>query len=230
MEQGYSKPFLCKAENGDEYIVKGLQSTRESQISEWICGNLAKALDLPIADFSLVEIPEALWEELPPPLAGIGPGIAFGSKKVTGVNWLEQFNAEDISPDLQRNIIIFDLWIKNMDRNIGNPNLLYQAKNKQLVIIDHNSAFDQHFDPCTFLDTHIFRNAFPYICDDMMNMAEFEQSLHAALAYFDDICDNLPPSWLWMNLEEDIPSNYDFEFARTTLERLNQPGELWRTK
>ncbi len=230
MEQGLSNPFLCKAENGDEYIVKGEVSGRKSQISEWICGNLAKILELPIAEFSFVEIPEALWEELPPLLKPIGRGIAFGSKKEKSVNWFEGFSADAVPIELQQKIIAFDLWIKNMDRSIGNPNLLYQAKRKELVIIDHNNAFDSDFDNRDFLDTHVFKGSFSAIYSDMMNRSKIEKDFNNALAHLDEICNNLPSSWQWVNYEEDLPANYDYRFMCSTLERLNIPDELWRIK
>lgn len=230
MRQGYSKPFLCTAENGDEYIVKGEMSGRKSQISEWICGNLAKKLGLPIAEFSLVEIPIVLWEELPLSLKRIGPGIAFGSKKVEVANWLEESAVDIIPRELQQKIIAFDLWIKNMDRTRINPNLLYQAEEEGLVVIDHNNAFDNTFDHQDFLDTHIFNEAFSEIYSDIVNRNQFEKDFNDALAHLPDICNNLPSSWEWENHEEDLPTNYDFAFVNKTLKRLNMPNELWRIK
>ncbi|MCF3039950.1 HipA family kinase [Neisseria gonorrhoeae] len=64
-EQGVTSPFICMAENGLEYFVKGLHATRASQINEWIGGNMAQALGLPVAPFELLEVGEELYEELP---------------------------------------------------------------------------------------------------------------------------------------------------------------------
>lgn len=227
LDQGFSRPFLCRSEAGDEYIVKGIQSNRRSQISEWICGNLAKILGLPIAEFSLVEVPFELWEELPKSLKGIGSGVSFGSKKVARASWFEQFNTDFVPIELQCRIIAFDLWIKNMDRNRMNPNLLYQADNDELIIIDHNNAFDHCFDFQSFVETHIFRKALSYY-DDIINRSEIESCFDRALKYVDDICNTLPASWKWANLEEDLPADYDFEFMRRTLGRVKVSGELWR--
>lgn len=47
-EQGITSPFICMAENSLEYFVKGLHATRASQINEWIGGNIAQALSLPV--------------------------------------------------------------------------------------------------------------------------------------------------------------------------------------
>lgn len=46
MTQGLSEPILCKCENNEEYIVKGLGAGRSSQISEREWSNLA--CDLPV--------------------------------------------------------------------------------------------------------------------------------------------------------------------------------------
>lgn len=230
IEQGFSNPFLCKAENGDEYIVKGEASGRKSQISEWICANLAKKLGLPIAEFSLVEIPFELWEELPPPLKSIGPGIAFGSKKADVVNWLEGFTIDMIPRGLQQTIVAFDLWIKNMDRTICNSNLLYQVEGIGLIVIDHNNAFDEAFDHQEFLDNHIFKDAFSDIYSDIVRRDQLEEDFNNALVHLTDICNNLPRSWQWVNYEEDIPTDYNFGFVNHALNRLNIPNELWRIK
>lgn len=227
MIQGNSDPILCKCENNEEYIVKGLGAGRSSQISEWICANLALCLGLPVADFSLVDVPDVLYDELPSHLRSIGSGIAFGSKKVPSANWFEGGGDIHVSRDIQRKILVFDLWIKNMDRTRGNPNLLYQAELENLVIIDHNLAFDEDFTLSSFLETHLFADCFADIANDLVARAEMEVWLQKALASLDEICHNLPIEWEWSNPECDLPVNYDFEFMRQALERCMVKGKLW---
>lgn len=227
MTQGLSEPILCKCENNEEYIVKGLGAGRSSQISEWVCANLAQNLGLPVAEFALVEVPEVLYDELPSHLRSIGSGIAFGSKKVQGPSWFEGLGVGHVSQDLQRKTLVFDLWIKNMDRTRGNPNLLYQAESARLVIIDHNLAFDKDFTLSDFLATHLFADCFTDIANDLVARAEMEVWLQKALATLDEICNNLPNEWEWSNLECDLPVNYDFKFMRQALERCMVKGKLW---
>ena len=82
--QGVTRPFICRGSDGHVYYVKGAGAGRRSQICEWIAGNLALTLCLPIAPFTLVEIPEELdavsdmpdWRDL-------GTGMAFGSRRMT---------------------------------------------------------------------------------------------------------------------------------------------------
>lgn len=231
MRQGQTEPYLCVAENNEEYIVKGLGATRRSQISEWICANLALRLGLPIADFTLVDVPVELYEELEDTsFKDIGSGIAFGSKKVQASNWFEGRSLGLVDEELQRKILVFDLWIKNMDRTRINPNLLYQAEPNRLIIIDHNLAFDQDFVLRDFLETHLFADRFTEIAYDLVKRMEMEDWLQTALVALDEICNNLPLEWEWSNMECDIPASYDFDFMRQVLGRCAVRGALWEDK
>ncbi len=59
-EQGITQPYICRADDGEIYFVKGRGAGRRSQICEWISGHLAQQFALPIADFALLEVPNAL--------------------------------------------------------------------------------------------------------------------------------------------------------------------------
>lgn len=182
---------------------------------------------MPIADFSLVEVPQLLYEELPISLSGIGAGIAFGSEKAHEASWFEGMQTHHIPKDLRQKILIFDLWVKNMDRTPSNPNLLYRAKSAELIVIDHNLAFDKDFTLSDFLQTHIFSDCFTEIASDLVTRSELEAWLQTAFASLEEICDNLPLEWEWLNMECDLPTNYDFEFMLRCLERCTIPGKLW---
>ncbi len=59
-EQGMTRPFICRGDDGNAYFVKGIEAGRRSQVCEWIAGMLALELDLPIAPFEIVDVPEEL--------------------------------------------------------------------------------------------------------------------------------------------------------------------------
>ena len=103
-EQGHSEPFLCTAANGEEYFVKGKLSGRTSQINEWLCACMAEAIGLPIAPFTLLEICEDLYDELPKHLIEIGKGICFGSLAQKNYALLEAGDVHKVPIDLQRKI------------------------------------------------------------------------------------------------------------------------------
>jgi hypothetical protein len=154
-KQGRSRPFRCRGSDGRYYFVKG--RPRSSQGAEWICGHLAQAFGLPIAPFAIVEIDPALLREAKDDWQHLGSGPAFGSCVVGGVSWLERENSDRVSPDLQRDILVFDWWIQNQDRTVFNTNLLWRAVENQLTVIDHNLAFDSAFNAAGFLEGHLFR-------------------------------------------------------------------------
>lgn len=225
-EQGVTAPFICTTTDGQEYFVKGLHANRASQINEWISGNMAAALNLPIAPFALLEVGEDLYEELPKDLREIGQGICFGSLSQKGYALLEQADVPHIGLDLRRKIAAFDWFIRNEDRTRGNPNLLYRACNNPLIVIDHNCAFDHTFNPTNFIQNHIFTEAFKPIFSDWVLQTEMEEWLITSLPAYQYACNNLPSDWKWANPEQDQPANYDYSFTADTIQRINN-GQLW---
>ncbi len=55
-------------------------------------------------------------------------------------------NRSIVSKTRRRDLVAFDWWIKNGDRQLteigGNPNLLWTPESDSMVVIDHNMAFD----------------------------------------------------------------------------------------
>lgn len=95
--QGATLPFLCQSHDGQLYFVKGKGAGNRSLICEWIAGNLALKLGLPIAPFDIVHVPAQLIKTASSMnLADLGSGPAFGSKKLS-VTELTMVNLPDIS-------------------------------------------------------------------------------------------------------------------------------------
>jgi len=226
-DQGMSEPYRCIAEDDTEYYAKGLRSTRASQINEWLCANMAAAIQLPIAKFSLLNVPSYLFEELSDKQKKIGLGCCFGSQTVHDVIIFEEANIKKIPFDIQLKIVAFDWLIKNGDRTRGNSNLLFQPLSQELVVIDHNLAFDSKLTGSEFLENHIFRNAMQSIISDYDLQSKLIDFLNPALPAYHDACNNLPPEWEWLNNERDLKAEYNFQFSFDTLNRLNN-GQLWR--
>jgi hypothetical protein len=78
------------AENSLEYFVKGLHATRASQINEWIGGNIAQALSLPVAPFDLLEVGEELYEELPARMKEIGKASVSARRRKKATHCLSR--------------------------------------------------------------------------------------------------------------------------------------------
>lgn len=225
-EQGKQEPFKCIASDGNLYYTKGRQTDRASLCNEWICANLAQALNLPLPPFSLLNASQELLEELPPDWKTLGEGVAFGSRQHTGCVWLDIAQVQHVPQQLQAEIFAFDWWIQNIDRMDANTNLLWDTSQKELVIIDHNLAFDSSINPMIFIENHIFRKNWhntDLVTRDMLQ----DRFCTAMGAVLDNACDNIPPSWHWSNPECDVPAKVDLNAIRTTLARCQSP-DFWR--
>lgn len=226
--QGMQRPYKCRAEDGHLYYVKGQQTNRASLWREWIAAHLGRALGLPLPPFSLVQLDEALVNELEPAWREIGCSPAFGSRQHRSAAWFEASLVKQVPVATQQAVLAFDWWVHNMDRLTGNTNLLWDADRKNLVVIDHNMAFDPDFSASDFCQDHIFSAQWPVLCSDLVTQDEHVRRFMAALPQAQLACDNAPPEWHWANPEMDIPANFSVEEALATLSRCATP-ELWRT-
>lgn len=226
--QGQARPYQCRAEDGHLYYVKGRQTNRASLWHEWICGYLALQCGLPVPPFSLVEVSPELLAEAPREWREMGAGTAFGSQLHRTALWFEPSMAKDVPETVQRDVLVFDWWVRNGDRLTGNPNLLWDGFAKQLVVIDHNLAFDPDFSVDTFMECHIFAKQWPAVCNDLVAQAQYAERLEAALHVLPAVRANAPPEWHWENPEMDVPANFHWDAVQQTLARCTRDN-FWRT-
>lgn len=222
-------PYKCRAEDGKIYYVKGRQTNRASLWHEWIGACLGKSFGLMVPPFALVNISEEILAEVVPDWRDLGTGIAFGSEYHPTGAWLEPSMRGLVPHAVQRDVLVFDWWVHNTDRITFNSNLLWDTAEKQLVVIDHNMAFDADFSADSFLKHHIFAERWREISDDLHTQATYAQRLSDTLiASFNGACDNIPLEWHWANPECDIPARIDINVIRALLSRC-ETTELWRT-
>ena len=136
-----------------------------------------------------------------------------------------------VPSDQRRLLLAFDWWVENGDRSLsqhgGNPNLLWRASERRLLVIDHNLAFSAgvDFDEDQFFLTHVFRDDADSAFDDWINRIELSARLRAAFACFDTAVAAIPESWQWVDAECTIPVQVDWNAVRN---RLVQRAELSR--
>lgn len=218
--QGMTLPFICRGEDKKIYFVKGRGAGRRSLVCEWIAGSLARNLGLPIAPFEVVSVSQDLIGlDSRSDLADLGEGLAFGSCRRSIVE-LTVVHQDQISAALQRDVLMFDWWIKNGDRTQtdvgGNPNLFWDVDNDSLLVLDHNQAFDPDFVPKVFEELHPFRAHMDDIFSQMLERDAYATRFVAAMATWDAICDTVPLDWWYLDQECTIP----LEFDRHSLKRV----------
>ena len=227
-EQGKSLPFKCIAEDGHLYFVKGQQTNRASLWREWICAHLARAMGLNLPPFGLVQIDESLHAELPAEWRAVGCLPAFGSRQHSGASWLELGMAQYVPKVVQQDVLVFDWWVHNTDRLVGNPNLLWDPEHQSLVVIDHNLALMPDFSAAEFMKDHIFATEWDALRSNLATCEEYRRKLHEALPAATQALETAPAEWLWENSEFDLPANFDAKAAVAVLSRC-ATHELWRT-
>lgn len=222
LEQGMTRPFLVRAEDDVLYVAKGRETTQRGLIAEWICAHLAQQLGLPIPAFTLLQVPPELVSALGPGVAALGHGAVFGSAQQSGVQEFAVTQLKRVDAEQRCMLLAFDWWVENADRSLsahgGNPNLLWDAAQSQLLVIDHNLAFDAEFDEVPFFETHVFRQEADTVFDDLVCRAETSERLDAALSCFDAAVQAIPPEWLWLDGEErTLPVQVDFDALKCRL-------------
>jgi hypothetical protein len=162
-EQGITRPFLCRGDDGRQYFVKGSGAGRHALMSEWIAGRIAQRFGLPIPTFVQAVIPADLVQfSAREDIRDLGAGVGFGSQLVENVDELAYLFIEQIDPAVRAKILLFDWWICNADRTLtesgGNVNLLWTHRDQRLHVIDQNLAFDEEA-MAGFWSQHVFRES-----------------------------------------------------------------------
>lgn len=230
-EQGITKPFICRGDDDQVYFVKGIASTRKSQISEWIAGNLGLALGLPIPPFKIVDVPEELMiASSSLKMSDLGAGYSFGSQLQNDAIELSISSIADVSTSLQQDVLVFDWWVRNEDRMLtnkdGNPNLLWQPESKELVVIDQNQAFDPAFDSASFANLHVFASQWNNVFGDLVKPQQYNERFTRALESWDSICNSIPEEWFYIDEEMTIPIDLKLDLIYQLLKRYER-DDFW---
>lgn len=228
-EQGVTRPFLCRCEDDHLYYVKGRAAGPRSLLCEWLAGNLARALGLPVPEFVIAQAPRDLID-LFPEGSELGAGPAFASLQVPNPQWLSRAHLVDVPIPLQRDVLVFDWWVRNQDRTLtelgGNPNLLW-GTDKQLVVIDHNAAFDRDFDAAQFAQAHVFSDRISEVFQDLVERSEYSRRLRQALAAWPEACQNAPDEWWFADAERTVATDFEPDAVLALLNRCTNE-DFWR--
>jgi hypothetical protein len=230
-EQGHTRPFVCRCTDDQIYYVKGFDAGRRSLICEWLAGRLAQILELPVAPFCKVHIPsELVVARGHVDIRDLGAGLAFASLG-RFLTELTLASAETVPDSLQNDVLVFDRWIRNQDRTLsvhgGNPNLFIEPPYNELVMIDHNLAFDVDFDLPEFLLNHAFRARAATLGSDFAMRDHYNARLFSALAHWQHLLAEIPQEWWYLDPEQTVPTDFDPALALKWLSAF-QSDEFWQ--
>ena len=207
--QGVSRPYICRDDGGGMRWCKGNHTGIRAVICEWICANIARALNLPVPDFAIFKL---IYEDFngwrcnygkdnAPDLVTSANPYVFGSLNVDNVKdvYDPQLELRHIDANVLAKIYMFDRLIRNTDRTDVNSNLLV---NGSVYIIDHNNAFDLEFNDDVFAKEHILRDYFRAATDEfkVKFLEQIEREITSELIFrkWSEMPD------VWMEIGEEI--------------------------
>ncbi|MBV4454190.1 MULTISPECIES: HipA family kinase [Pseudomonas] len=231
-QQGISvQPFLIRAEDDQTYFVKGLsRALGNGLVSEAISAELGKHLGLPIPPWRVIDIPQALIDfSVIDGVEDLSGGPAFASLHVENASDLMWANLNALPDDLKRTVLLFDWWILNGDRGLGeaggNVNLILDPKGK-LVVIDHNVAFDPNLSFEEFRTYHVFRDQLGSFEGNLLARLDYLPMLDAALADWGRIISLLPEEWICRDHDADDEYEPTLQQRLQILERFKDE-QFW---
>lgn len=203
MTQGKTEPWLCLGDDDNRYVVKRFNATFKGCVYEWIAANLGQRFGLAIPDCALVNIDEFLVEYEAELLTGLGSGIGFGSTLKPCLIEVNVDLLRKANPQILKDLFMFDYWINNGDRTLtelgGNPNLYFNVVSGELVVFDHNLAFDKNFSVEIHKNLHVSSFLFrgqTDLFEPMVERPKYEKKFTQALNGLDAIIATIPEEWL----------------------------------
>src|SRR5205085_12496503 len=145
--EGGSLPAIVEADDDGMYVLKfrGAGQGPKALIAEFVAGEIARALGLPVPEIVFVELDPALARTEPDPeiqdliraSAGLNLGLDYLPSAVTFDPLADQPDAE-----LASAVVWFDAYVTNVDRTPRNTNLL--VWHRDLWMIDHGATLIFH--------------------------------------------------------------------------------------
>ncbi len=208
LREGGSLPGLVEADDDGLYVVKfrGAGQGPRALVAEWLAGELARAIGLPVPDLVSVEMDPALGDAEPDEeihdLVRASGGLNLGMDFLPGALTFNPAAATArsiIAPDFAADVVWLDAFVTNPDRSPQNPNLLVWHGRPWLI--DHGAALYVHHtwrDP----DEHA-RRPFERIADHVLlpyagpiAAADGRNAVRIDAALLTDLITALPDAWL----------------------------------
>src|SRR6187431_2333373 len=130
LREGGSLPGLVEADDDGLYVVKfrGAGQGPRALVAEWLAGELARAVGLPVPDLAFVDIDPHLGDAEPDEeihdLVRASGGLNLGLDFLPGALPFNPAAHPVVDPGFAADTVWLDGLVTNPDRTVANPNLL----------------------------------------------------------------------------------------------------------
>jgi hypothetical protein len=232
LREGGSLPAIIEADDDGMYVIKfrGAGQGHRVLLAELLCGELARALGLPMPEIVFIELDAALGQNEPDDeiqaLVTASAGLNLGLDYLPGSLGADPLNVRDVDADLASAIVWFDALTMNVDRTPRNPNLLWW--HRKLWLIDHGAALYFHYTWGDYLSRS--KGRFPAVKDHILlpmasKIAEADERLTPLVTreLLESIVAQIPDAWLGDVEQFASIAEHRQAYIDVLLERLTAP-------
>jgi hypothetical protein len=194
-----------EADDDGMYVAKfrGAGQGAKVLVAELLCGEIGRALGLPIPDIVFLEVDPVLSKAEPDPeiqdLLRSSSGLNIGLDYLPGSLAFAPGTNTSVDPDWAAEVVWFDAFIMNVDRTPRNVNMLVWHGKPWLI--DHGAALYVHHAPTSFVGRA--SAPFPQVADHVLlpcagSIASAADRLAPAIAGLDipSLVSQIPDDWL----------------------------------